>query len=455
MAAPDYLNQVQDKPQDEAVAGDWSSPDAGLAPMVVLSGSSPHQSSYEYRTGQENYGLFSYAFAKMLNQLPADASYRSMLAAIRQELAVRTSIQTPLGEGAMDMIVLGSGVQPREHYFTVKKIIAPNVIQIEAGLLQGCTQGSTVALYPPNVRDTMGVRPLSLGIVQASSSLESEISLDYLLSSEQLQTAKVFIREQNYGPLRVTLNIRLQDRSRQDELERALSPYTFIVLTSTAADLSISEGIGQNGQRMLLLYKHDGTSLSQYPLDYYWDSRSKGRQLASTIADYARADFLRGLETSSPHLKAMMLLLVSDGQGGYSPLPDRPVRLGERLKLEVINRGDEPFYFSILDIQPNNKINNLVPGLRPAADFYLRPYAFWQSEPFTIGEPTGTEVLKIIASTQPLEFNLSRSSSTAPNSPLSTLFGSLLSEDSSSRSQSRSLPADSGQISTLLLHIQR
>ena len=455
MAAPDYINNLQEKAQDATVASDWSVAEAKLAPLVVLSGSSPNQSSYEYRDYQQTYGIFSHAFSKTLSNLPPDASYRSMLAAIRQEVAFRTSIQTPLGEGAMDMVVLGGGVQPRDQYFTVKRVLSSHTIQIEAGALQGCTQGSTVALYPPNVTDTLGVSPLSMGFVHASGTFESEISLENPLTLAQIQTAKVFIREQNYGALRVTLTIRLQDKTRQAQLEQVLSSYPFIVLTNTAADLTIEENIEHTGQRMLILYKHDGMPLSRFPLDYYWDSSSKGRQLASTIADYARADFLRRLETDSPHIQATLRVLVSDGQGNYSPLSDRLVRLGESIKLEVINRGNKPFYFSILDIQPNNKINKIVPGLRPAADFYLRPFTYWRSDAFNIGEPEGMEVLKVIASSQPVEFNFSRSSSQGAGTPLAVLLGSLLSEDSASRSAAQSLPADSGHISSLILQIVR
>ncbi len=455
MADPDYLARLQDSPRSEAAVGDLSGLTAGLAPVVVLSGSSPNQSSYEQQNSQQNYGLFSYAFAKTLHRLPGDASYRSLLAAIKQEVGLRTSLQTPLGEGALDMIVFGSGVQPAATYFTVNKIISPYRIQVEAGELEGCTAGSIVALYPPNVTDTLGVPPLSTGYVQHSTSFASDISLDQPLTSEQLQIAKVFIRERNYEALRVTLHISLQDLSRQEQLQAALSAYPFIVLSHTRADLSLQESISPSGQSSMQLYQYDGRLLWQVPVDAYWNSSSKARQLAAVIADYARADFLRNLETDSPYLRAQLYVLVSDGQGGYTPLQNRPLRFGESIKLEVVNQGYDPFFFSILDIQPNHKINKIVPALRPAADFYLRPYTYWQSEVLTVGEPEGIEVLKVIATTQPVDFGFSRSSSQGPGKPLDILLSSLFEDASESRSAGQALPADSGHISSLMLQIVR
>jgi hypothetical protein len=353
------------------------------------------------------------------------------------------------------MIVFGSGVQPAATYFTVNKIISPYRIQVEAGELEGCTAGSIVALYPPNVTDTLGVPPLSTGYVQHSTSFASDISLDQPLTSEQLQIAKVFIRERNYEALRVTLHISLQDLSRQEQLQAALSAYPFIVLSHTRADLSLQESISPSGQSSMQLYQYDGRLLWQVPVDAYWNSSSKARQLAAVIADYARADFLRNLETDSPYLRAQLYVLVSDGQGGYTPLQNRPLRFGESIKLEVVNQGYDPFFFSILDIQPNHKINKIVPALRPAADFYLRPYTYWQSEVLTVGEPEGIEVLKVIATTQPVDFGFSRSSSQGPGKPLDILLSSLFEDASESRSAGQALPADSGHISSLMLQIVR
>jgi metacaspase-1 len=455
MAEPDYLASLQENPPAEAAVSDWSGQAGGLSPVVVLSGSSPHQSSYECQGCPQPAGLFSLAFARILSRLPSDATYRSLLAAIRQEVGLRTSRQTPLGEGALDMLVLGGGVQPGTPHFSVKTIMTPSYIQIEAGELEGCTQGSIVALYPAGVTDTVGVPPLSFGYVSNAGPFLSDISLDRQLPTEQLQLAKVFLRERNYGPLRVTLSLRLQNINLQEQLQAALSAFPFVVLTPGQADLSLEEGVSPAGQPLLQLFQYDGRLLWQVPLDSYWNPDSRARQLAAAIADYARADFLRQLETYSPLVQAQLLVLVSDGQGSFLPLPDRPLRLGESIKLEVVNRGDVPFYFSILDIQPNHKINKVVPGILPAADFSLRPYARWQSEAFLVGEPEGIEVLKLVATPQPVDFNFTRSSRAGGNKPLDVLLGSLFEDEPGTRSAQQAIPADSGQISTLMLRIVR
>ena len=79
---------------------------------------------------------------------------------------------------------------------------------------------------------------------------------------------------------------------------------------------------------------------------------------------------------------------------------------GDFFKLKVVNDGYEVAYFTILDFQPDNYINVLIPGkYEKAADFVIKPGETRElPRIYRIGPPGGTEVFKLVASAEPIEF---------------------------------------------------
>jgi hypothetical protein len=66
--------------------------------------------------------------------------------------------------------------------------------------------------------------------------------------------------------------------------------------------------------------------------------------------------------------------------------------------ISIVNTGKKSFYFNIIDIDPEDNFNVILPSLdRPVSECFLKPgQKFHASNTFS--RPYGTETLKIIAS---------------------------------------------------------
>ena len=79
---------------------------------------------------------------------------------------------------------------------------------------------------------------------------------------------------------------------------------------------------------------------------------------------------------------------------------------GDKFRLNIINKTNTRLYYTIIDIQPDNIVNVMLPGKGESAeDYKIKPdqETFALAKKFTIFPPYGTDVFKIIASTTPLD----------------------------------------------------
>ena len=79
---------------------------------------------------------------------------------------------------------------------------------------------------------------------------------------------------------------------------------------------------------------------------------------------------------------------------------------GDKFRLNIINNNNQKrLYYTILDIQPDNVVNVLIPDEKSQPeDFLISPEdTITLQNIFTINPPYGFEVLKVIASDVPLD----------------------------------------------------
>ena len=122
---------------------------------------------------------------------------------------------------------------------------------------------------------------------------------------------------------------------------------------------------------------------------------------------------MKGYELRSANLELELELLqipcAVKNTNQATPFPFYPpvVNVGDCVKLRITNKGRTTAYFSVLDIQPDHKINMLIPAIHlgySASDYYLKPGESFITEfNIRIVEPMGNEALKLISSTQPID----------------------------------------------------
>ena len=454
MASSFYLEQIKSWNTDANSFLEEKIPDEELlASMVLLVSSSPNQLSYEYRNGEESFGLFTHAFSKALSNLSENATYRSLLDQIKLEVSSFTQLQTPQAEGSVDQLVFGEGVRQAPQYFLVTETFTTKMLLINGGELQGLTKGSRVALYPMGTIDTTSTDPLAFGSVDEASTFDADIELDRPLTFKDSKSARVFLRERNFGHLNASLEVLLTDSILKKELEQHLAKFPFIELVDHGADLYLEIPTGLAGSRQMVLSQNDDTQLWAAPLDKVPTSEHVARQLFTPIAQYVKANYLRSLESKSRRIRAGIQVLVKNDAGQYQPLGNRSLKIGESVKLEITNSGLDGFYFTLLDIQPNHKIKNICPGQQVAADYYLDAGGTFSTSSFTVAAPTGAEVLKIIATAEPLDLDFTRSQGNSFKNPLEVLLSTLLLPGSDTRGETPALPREVGFVGSLLVEI--
>ncbi len=400
MASPDYLAANPDKMGDDnALAIESPNDLERLAGMVALFSASPNQLSYEHVDDNgEGYGMLSYTFSKVFGSAKEGATYRDLFDQIRLQVSALSPRQTPQAEGQLDEEVLGGQIAGTQTYFLPGNWIDAQTVRLDAGTLAGLHDGTLVALYPVTVQDTAGILPFAFGKIANATLLDCDVELEKAVAPAN-RACRIYIRERNYGSLSASLRLEIASSNLLDALRQLPAECPAIHFAETNPELVLEE-MPSGGK--LLLRSKDGFVLDSFNLPQNENYRGLLRQVRLAAIAFAQAKFLRPLEVRDARLGLSLEFLTPNGQ----PAPINRFKLGEELRLRIRNTGSDACYFSVLDIQPDNQLNVIVPAGKPAVDYYLPPGGQYDyPELVVVSEPIGTEVLKLIATSQPLDLS--------------------------------------------------
>jgi len=389
MASSDYKKKLNLKTNDDHQLEGIEIVDKGIAPMISLFSSTAKQLSYEMdEEGGKSYGLLSYAFSKYFNELTEQTTYEGLMANIKMFIATQTSLQTPQVEGARDLTVMGGKILPRLDYFQAVEYINKTIITLNNGSVQGLYEGTKVALYPLDTRDTVGVKPISTGEIVYTEPFLSEIELDTPLEKNTALAAWIFIKEKNYGGLKVKLQIDLPPNAFIEDFKKKATAIPSLEIVEEQADLILQK---KNNQIQLI-------NKDQYLL--FEGEELTGKKLINICLMSAQAHFLRKLDMKDNRFEGT-LQLMKDGE------PSESFDVGDQFEIEIQNTGTEAFYFNLLDIQPDNILNvlPLSDDERSIEEYYLEPGKIFTSQLMQIGNPSGTEVFKLITTNEPIDIS--------------------------------------------------
>lgn len=398
----------------------------GLSPMVVISASAANQANTEtYDDNGKGFGSLSLAFSKTLSTLDADASYRGLFDKVLLEMSSLVPNQTPQVEGDINRKILGGKAVPKLDYYKVVDRFDKRNFAVNGGKLHSIFEGSRVVLYDIGVEDTSAVAAKASGMVVESFLQKSDIELDEALSEKELRNSWVFISEKNFGKMKVYLQIDIRnnpafERALQTELEKV----PLIKVVDSYPDLLVE----MNND----FTKSRGTSALQLigANDYVFyegivndqNQQAIASEVIKTAISYAQADYLRDLAVEQKDIKVRFELIPIevDKQRGKTretsriPLADKMgsdgvlvLNEGDFFRVKFINEGRKKAYISLLDIQPDNIINLLIPGDKETAEEYViaAKDSLELGHIFEIGKPYGVEVFKLIATEEPINLS--------------------------------------------------
>lgn len=464
------LNSIKGMTDVAQLATDFTTVGVQGAPMVAFFASAANELNYEYLDSDgKRYGALSYAFSKAFQNLSAETSYQALFDQIKLEMNALAPRQTPQVEGPLDLMVMGGAIEPIPQYFEVVRWYSPKTVLINAGTIAGLHPGSTIKLYPIDTRDTTGVAPIATGQVQNTLALLAELSLDQPIEQKQALGSWCFVEVQNYGPVGIKLRLDLKTSQFEPILRKALAPYYCIQLDSLNPDLILSDNL--DGQ--LQLNSKDDFRLMQITQREYTEQEA-ARVLIKRMLTYTQAEYLRHLKMETDFLNVEMELIpVSLRQKGLEVEVDQKFPLAQKLGndgiirfqeeesfvIQVTNKGKVPAYFTVLDIQADNQVTTVIPHpycQLKAQDYYIEPGATKELDCIIdIFPPYGNEVLKLIATEQPINLRRiidTRGEKASATNPFEQLFQATFIQENS-RGVTPSIPPTAAHIHSVTFKI--
>lgn len=404
---------------NEDIFGLGEAANTRLAPMICYYAASANQLNAETKLDDgTGVGSLSLAFSKAFANADTSFTYRSLFEEIKTAMSNSVPGQTPQAEGDLDYTVMRGKALGKPIYFTCDKILDNDgkSISMQCGHIYGVFSGTKVKLFPRNTYNITNAVALDSGIVTSASEYASEITLTKGLKDEQLRSAWIYLTDINYGELKVSYSLRIADKALEQKIKTLLADNKQAVLVSNRPDIIIEQGsAGINPSAVFMVnagaYKLDSIGITAA------DNAIKDF-LETRIGDFARSNYLRNLELKNTDMKMQFKFIpvqyqkTGDAKGKLSELPLKKDAAGnisfeedDRFIFGISNPSDKRLYYAIVDIQPDNKVNVLVPdGSDNAAEFIIDPGATLKLDKniFVIGPPYGTDVIKLIASDKPL-----------------------------------------------------
>ncbi|WKN32465.1 caspase family protein [Porifericola rhodea] len=385
------------------------------ATTILISASGAHELNYETRDKEGKWvGSLSYALHHVLGKATKGDTYQGLFDRLSAEMKSIAPHQTPQIEGAAMRQLWTAEVFKAFNYFTIKQIYNKTSLSLDAGDLSGLSVGTEILFFPIDVRDTTRQKALATGVVMRTSLTTSEVVLSEPFNTNLLKKSWAVPGTKNYGSAPVRLHIDIPESSSlHASLVNAVSSLSNILISSHEPELTLKLDAGQ---RLYLWSSDKKTLFRSTPKD---DESTVRRAVLLAVEDYLRASFLRDLYHDVPELELEIAIVPIGIKHGEKYKPEKPaksqgkaiiedtlqLRKGDYIKLKITNKGSSQAYFSLLDIQPDNKINLIFPAYNRTAEEYhlFAGEEMLTQEVFQIGEPVGVEYFKLIASSKPFD----------------------------------------------------
>ncbi|MCB9245285.1 MAG: caspase family protein [Flavobacteriales bacterium] len=419
----DDIGMFEDSPQSRGT-GDQS-------PMVVFSASKSDEVNYEY----DGFGSLSVAINRSFNKLKPGMSYRALFAEVLKEMSVIAPNQTPAIEGEIDRELFGGKAVFQEPYYVLESIRKNNEVFLLGGILNGLHEETELSFYPAGTQSKDQAAPLAKGSVRKAESTWSIISLDAALPGKATDYW-AFVTKQTYGDIRLDMDISSIKEPYLAVVKNWISTFDLIEeSTSGDPDLVIDITPGAGSRFNIDLF--EGSSME---LMAQYKNQSDLGKVEERVKQKIRGDFVKNLELSDPSLDVrfeFIPLRVENGEvkdtlniqsiskAGMMEISASTMEVAIR----VTNLGKRKAFFNIIDIQPDGAINGILPDPEQRHDpyeFQIGPGESRIVDGYRIefGEPYGTELFKLFATEEPVDFSpiITQQATRGSKNPMEALF---------------------------------
>jgi hypothetical protein len=384
--------------------------------MVVISGSGPNQKNYQTidpsvdpKDPKRKVGSLTYAFAKAMAELPADADYQLLFDKIRAKIQADHPMQLPMIEGKVNQKIFSGQYLPAQDRIILKQGVrdlnfkGDSVFTIDKGILENINAGTTCKIYIAASKAFF-----SDAIIRKAGSFTS-----IGVSSKPLNKGEAYevkIDAVNYGAFTASLLVRAKDTKNpktkflEKQVQQILQPYHFLSLDKDA-DMMIDLVPAANGSvSMRLVDITDSVQWAKQVAATDTLSDNDAKDLLGSIKNMIRVNYLRSLPDGGDlAARASAKIFSRDNPGDVKS--ELILKSQEKYSIWIDHAFEAATYYTIIDILPDNKIKVLIPdGDVDPREYQLTGNGHREIKLKTDKQATpGREVFKIILSKEPLD----------------------------------------------------
>ncbi|HEY8226485.1 MAG TPA: caspase family protein [Pyrinomonadaceae bacterium] len=430
--------KTQSRGQDNSPSGLLERGQQPPAGYVFLAAASQEQTAKEvYNDDNKPMGLYTYALVKALDESGPNTTYRDLFERLNDIMTRRRNDQNPQLEGQLDKVLMEGTALPPQRYISVKvepRRSGGDAVVLQAGKLQGMSEGSRFALYPAGTKDPQQGEKLADAVISTLSLTIATLTVEGKPDAEKLRTARAFETEHRYDDKLLKVITRGLDKLtggpdavaqiKSSELLATETPGSrdWNVLIRAATPEDVTNGRVSAGFHGAVLERDDGSILATAA-----EGDTMGKAIKEALEGEIRWVTVKSLENTDPNLQIEMRLIpvnVELNDQGYvtKVLGDKSeglrrtsgnqveMRVGDHVMIELKNSSSEDLYITVLNLRSDAKVGpgwpQQIPNV-PAQDNKLKAGQVLRiPEPyvFRIEEPLGQESFRAIATRTPTDF---------------------------------------------------
>ena len=401
--------------------GDGSS----LGKFVLVSGASAEEVNYETEDDAgKGFGSLSYCFSKAIVELQKGSSYRQLFSKIQSEMAERAPKQAPQIEGDVDQEVFGGSFTAQEKYFTITQLVDDRHMKISGGKLMGIEVGTPIAVEKNGTsKASKDGKSLAIGKVSKAGSLEATVELESSLALKNKIDGWVFVTGQSIPDIKVKVSLAgVTDQQLKTSLEKSIKEIGMAEISSDKPDLTVQQAATRGSSFNLDIIDAAYNSKLIETAVSGQDADKVVEGVTNTIQNYAQGKMFKALDLKDDEYRVEItrIIPVKAGSKDIADTLDmksimnkgNAIEIVEKsyVFLELTNRSEKIAYFNVIDLQPDGKINPLLPKVKdgavqpPIQELVLKPLSKKVIKyPIYITKPFGNEIFKVVATGVPFD----------------------------------------------------
>ena len=400
------LDSVINLSAAEAKQGFFETIADSISNMVVLSASSPHQVNKQVIINNEELGSLSYSFYKALNEMSAGNTYGLLFEKIRATMQAFIPEQIPMMEGNGQQIIFSGKYKAKEDKIYIRvgyKGSSGNedsIFMVDKGLMDNIANGTPCKIYKADSKEIY-----SNAIIKKVENFKSYGVAEKILIKNELYEVK--INEENYGNLEATVKLSFigpdaVTKALEKQVKRFIKPYSFLIIAEKA-DFQLEVKNSGGGKQAMLTDRNNKTIWSAGILKNDSLSDEQKKQFITDIKKELRIKYLRTMPDGGELAQYVSAEIVPAKE--YDKSAAIELEIGDEYTLHIRNNSSQNYYYTVLDIYPDNHVEIIYPfkGKEPADYVVEKNNAVIRKLGVSKGSPPGVEFLKIIVSKEPMD----------------------------------------------------